>query len=91
MQLSSLINGKFSRKGWLIFERKYRYVQIFFSGIDGIKMEVTKVPVYVALKGCEISAQRPFLILNNEVFTLMLLLRSLGREMKAAERKLMLP
>lgn len=36
------------------------------SDRDGSKMEVTKVPVYVALKGCEISAQRAFFTLNNE-------------------------
>ena len=50
-------------------------------------MEVTKVPVYVELKGCEISAQRAFLILNSERFSLILLLRSPGEENESCRKK----
>lgn len=38
-----------------------------------------KLPVYAALKGCEISAQRAFLSLNHVWCSLILLLLSLGK------------
>lgn len=52
-------------------------------------MEVTKVPVYEALKGCEISAQKGFLILKSDLVSYCSF-APLGRKMKATERKLML-
>lgn len=80
-------NGWFSKKEWLIFERNYGYVWIFFCDRDGSKMEVTKVPAYVALKGCEISAQSTFLILNNEWFSLILLLWFPGEENESCRKQ----